>query len=117
MPQMDLSQVINDLASGNYTVTRSLPATYGVDGRVIAGNTSTFQVNASVQPIDGRDLLRLPEGLRTLELLYVFTSVELRTQGNAQDPDTIQIDGNKYQVQESSRWVASGNVFRAIVAK
>lgn len=114
---MNLADTVASLASGTYTVTRYSASAYGTDGRLDAPTTSTFSILASVQPLTGRDLQRLPEGLRTAELLAVFTETELKTQGATQDPDSVSIDGFSYEVQTVDRWGTLGNYYRAVVAK
>lgn len=113
---MDLSSVIESFAS-TYTVTRSSASAYGADGRLDAGTTSTLTVRAVVQPVTGRDLKRLPEGLRTDDVRQVFTATELKTQGAGQDPDSIAIGGEDYEVQTVERWADLGGYWRAIVMR
>ncbi len=114
---MDLSSVLESFATGSYTVTRQSPSSYGADGRLVAATPSYFEIRASVQPVSGRDLQRLPEGLRTSEIIAVFTATELRTQGPSQDPDLIEIDGDTYEVQKVERWATLGAYYRALALK
>lgn len=114
---MDLSGVVLDLASGVYTITRITPGTYGTDGRFVPGTQSTFTIQASVQPLDGRDLLRLPEGLRTHELLKVYSPTQLFVQGAGQDPDVITLQATPYQVEVAEQWGDDGNYWKMIVRK
>ncbi len=109
--------MILDLASGIYPVTRSLPGTYGTEGRFIPGTQSFFTISASVQPLEGRDLLRLPDGLRTHELLKVYSPTQLFVQGAGQDPDQITLQGVQFQVETSEQWGDDGNYWKMIVKK
>lgn len=114
---MDLSAVIASFVTGTYTVTRSSVSAYGSDGRLDAPTTSTFTIDACAQPLSGRDLQRLPEGLRAQELLAVWSPVELKTQGPGQDPDSVEIGGESWQVQKVERWDTLGAYWYAVVAK
>jgi len=115
---MDLSSVISDLASGTtYAVTRRAPATYDADGRLVPGSTTALVITASIQPLEGRDLLRLPEGLRTKELLKIYSSTQLFVQGAGQDPDTVIYQGFPYQVETAEQWGENGNFWKMIVRK
>lgn len=114
---MDLSGCLDSFNTGTYTVTRYGVASYGSDGRLDAPSSAPLSVPAVVIPLSGRELQRLPEGLRTSELLQVFSSVALKTQGPGQAPDSIAIDGDAYQVQHVEPWSTLGNYYRAIVAK
>ena len=115
MSVLDLSGTVLELASGTYTVTRSNPGTYGTDGRLSLGSTSTFTITASVQPLNGRDLLRLPDGERTTERLKVYTPTQLFTQGAGQAPDVITVAGINYQVETAEVWGPDGNYYKLIV--
>lgn len=114
---MDLSSVIASFATGTYVVTRRSPSAYGTDGRLDAPTTSTLNVTACVQPLTGRELQKLPEGMQTQELLSIWSPVELRTQGSGQDPDLVTIEGEAWEVQKVERWSTLGAYWRAILAK
>lgn len=114
---MDLSSVITSFVTGTYTVTRYSPSAYGSDGRLDASTTATFTVDACVQPLTGRELERLPEGLQTSEVLALWSPVELKTQGAGQDPDSVLIDGDSYEVQKVERWNTLGAYWRVLLAK
>lgn len=114
---MDLSDVIASFATGTYTVTRRSASAYGSDGRLDANSTSTFSVAACVQPVTGRELERLPEGLRNREVLAMWSPIELKTQGDSQDPDYVSIDGDTYEVHKLERWNTLGAYWRALLTK
>lgn len=113
----DLSATIEAFKTGTYTVSRSASGSYGASGRYTEGSPSSFSIVASVQPLGGRDLQRLPEGMQTKELLSIYTSTELKTESSGHTPDIVTINGEQYQVQEVERWVELGNYYRATVAK
>jgi hypothetical protein len=110
----DLSDAILQLASP-YTVTRRAANGYGSDGRAIAPTTSTVTVQAVVEPLKGKDVARLPEGLRTRRSKVVFTPTQLYAQEGGQNPDRISIDGEAYEVQAVERWYELGGFYRAVV--
>lgn len=114
---MSLADAVVAESSGTYTVTRTVRATYGSDGRAVPGATSTLSVTASVQPTTGRDLKRLPEGMRTREVLTVFTPTLLRTLSATTQPDSIQISGEAWQVQNVEDWSTLGGYYKALVIK
>jgi len=114
---IDLSDVIASLATGTYTVTRQSVSAYGSDGRLDAPSTTTFSITACVQPVTGRELQRLPEGLQNQEVLAVWSPVELKTQGPGQDPDLVSIDGDSYEVHKLERWNTLGAYWRALLTK
>jgi hypothetical protein len=113
----DFSDTIARFATGRYTVTRTPARTYGGDGLVDPASPKTLTIEASVQPLRGRELERLPEGLRSSEVMQVFTTTELKTQSTSHEPDVIAIDGESWQVEIVERWKDLGNFYRAVVRK
>lgn len=119
---MDLSSVIASLGSGTYTVTRGTAGSYGTSGAnegvYVPGSTSTFSIRAAVQPVSGRDLLRLPEGLRTSELIAIWTATALQTASPQGAPaDRIAYNGTNYEVQQVEYWAENGGYYKVIAKK
>lgn len=105
-------------SSSALVVTRGSVGTTA-NGRYSPGPTSTLTIAGSVQPLNGKDLLRLPEGMRTRDLLAVFTETELRVvdAGAGTPPDVLTINGAAYEVEKVERWAELGGYWKAIVAK
>lgn len=112
---MDLSGVIASFNTGTYAVTRSAAAAAYTAGRYGAPSTSTLQVPACVQPIDGRDLQKLSEGERVREPKTIYSAVELKNTPGA--ADVISIDGDSYEVIKVQRWAELGNYWKCIALK
>jgi hypothetical protein len=112
---MDVSSIISSVAS-TYTVTRRAAASYS-NGRAVAPSPSTFTIRAVVLEMSGRDLQRLPEGLRAEGLKSIWTTTELKTQGGGFEPDTLVIKGDTYQVERVFDWSDLANCWHIIVAK
>jgi hypothetical protein len=114
---INVSAAILGLSSGTYTVTRTALDTYGSDGRLVAGATSTFTITASVQPANGRDLQLLAEGMRTREVVAIFTPTALKTLSSATQPDQVTIGSDTFQIQSVADWSATGGYCRAVAVK
>jgi len=99
--------------TGAYTVTRRGPTT-SVGGRATLAGSSTFTIQASVQALSGRDLQRLPEGMRVQELRKLYTPTQLQAIGA---PDVVSIDGSSWEVQTVEDWSGLGNFFKVIVQR
>jgi hypothetical protein len=116
----DLSDAVAMLASGSYTVTRPVAASL-VDGWAVPGLSAvqTFAIVASVQPASGRDVERLPEGLRDRETMALFTATELRVAVPASGlpGDRLEVDGFTFEVHAHERWAALGNFHRYVILK
>ena len=85
------------------TVTRATVGSY-VDHKWVAGSTSTFDIEASVQPVTGEDLLNLPEAQRVREPVEVICSEILQSmdEENKIPADKITANGSTYEIQKNS---------------
>ncbi len=111
---MNVGAVIARHLTGTYTVTRTANRT-STYGRLDAASTSTFSIDAHVQPIDGRAIDSLPEGKVAGEARTVWTTTELRASG-ASEADKVSIDGDTYEVQAVEKWADRGaTYYRAVV--
>lgn len=113
----DLNDVVDELATGIYAVTRSVASTYvnGVyDG---PASTSSFNIKGVVWPATGVALQRLAEGLRTHETKSLVTKDQLLVGTTTNEPDKVNIEGVDWQVQNVSRWAPNGNFFEALLQR
>lgn len=113
---MNLTGPIAAFLTGTYSVTRKARATLDLNGDPVAGTVTTVSVRGCAQPSTGRDLMRLPEGLRTNEVLALWSLDELKTAGGSYEPDSVSIDGESYQVASVERWT-TGRYWKALVVK
>lgn len=78
------------------------------------------EIEAVVHPAMGRDLERLPEGLRNRETIWVFTGAELRCETTDSQPDLIEYrpggdaDPKLYRVYLCEDWTRQGGHYRAL---
>jgi len=99
---VSLVDVLPRLATGTYQVTREGATTYDGDGRAVIAAGVTLQLSLVVQPAGAKELLRLPEGDRTGDLISVWSATELQLR------DVIAYDGSTWQVEAAGRWSAGG---------
>lgn len=92
------------------TVTRYGTGQY-VDALYQTGATTTFTTKMSIQPLNGKDLLNLPEGQRTRNLMKAYASVQMYTAEIAasKKADLVTTGGVTYEVQKVESWESSGN--------
>jgi hypothetical protein len=114
MPVLSVAAAI--LAMQTFTVTRYAAGTY-TEGGYVAGTTSTFSIKASVQPVKGQELMRLPEGERLRDYLAVYTDTQLRSLQDDKAPDRISIEGYTYEVVAVDDWMTEGGYVKALVAR
>lgn len=90
------------LGQAVYTVHRP-PAGAYVDGEWVEGPSSPFSVLASIQPLTGRELEALPEGMRTRGRFKMYTEAVLRTvqecSAGGVKPDLVEAFGRLLEVQ------------------
>lgn len=102
----DMGDAIDLLATGSYVVTRSAAATVDGNGRKTAGATTTFEAVGVMWPAPGRELERLPEGLRDREARMFVTTSKLRTL-EAGEADLVDDgEGGTFEVQKNADWKA-----------
>lgn len=93
---MSLGLVIAAFNTGTYTVTRTGADSY-TDGVRTVGSTSTFSIDASIQPMSGRDLkAALAEGRRAEDVRTVWTKTAALVADP--NPDKIAIGTETWEV-------------------
>jgi hypothetical protein len=115
---VSLADTVIRLASGTYTAARQTGGMYA-NGIWVPLSFSTFEIVASIQPASGEDLVRVPEGVRTRELVTVFTPTELQVKNApaGTEADRVAYKGATYEVQTVEKWDESGSYYRAVAAK
>lgn len=106
---MGINSAIARLKTGTYTVTRIGNGTT-VLGRYTPAASSTFPIDAVVQPLTPRTLIVLPEGVRSEDVRLIHTTTPLRTRDNNGEADAISIAGESFVVwRVSGPWTIRGN--------
>lgn len=115
----DFSDTIARLSTnptGVYAVRRKQKGGY-IDGVAIESLPTALAIVASIQPADGKALQRLPDGLRTREVVTVWTSTPLLTETDTYAPDQVEYKGAWYQIEHVRDFSDSGNFFEATAVK
>lgn len=97
---MSLSPRMNMAA---YTVTRS-QIVAPVNGRPSAPSTSTFPIQANMQPADGDTLKTMPEARDSDDVRKLFTATLLFVTSNTYLPDIVSIGGQRFEVIKVAGW-------------
>ena len=71
--------------------------------------TVDLDIIVSIQPPGHSELIRLPEGDRTLSVVVIFSSDEIKTvdQDTGARADLVIIDGVEYEVRVVSDWTGT----------
>ncbi len=102
-----------DLVSHPITVTRHLPSEIE-DGMVQSDVVEEFEAMASVQPLNQRELRRLPEGFTNGGRVKLYTKTRLFTVeiSKAKMPDEFEYHGVRYQIDREDDWLDEGNYYK-----
>lgn len=88
------------------TVRRYAPGSY-VAGKYVPGATSAPACLASVQPLSGNEIVRIPEGDRQRERkkLYAADLLQISNEAVMQKADEILgLEGRDWQVESVQKW-------------
>lgn len=81
------------------TATRNVQeGQYGADGFPTVPVKTSFTIRGNVQPISGYERLQLAEGDRTRDVMWLFTTDEVRAD------DLITRKGTVYEIQVVEDW-------------
>lgn len=120
-----LEDVIECLDTGPISIERRSDASFDSDGNPKRGRLEIRTVSPAIVHIaTGRDLLRLPEGDRTSEVLLIFTQVQLRTAriASGKEADVVVYrsqteEPRRYVVRTSEDWLKQTGHFRSLAVK
>lgn len=87
-----------------YTINRTAPGSY-VNGEWVSGSATTVSIMATVQPVSDQDLINLPAGTRSSDMVKIYTATDLYTvedKGENQEPDRMTWLGNVYEITSKS---------------
>jgi len=91
----------------NQTITgvRYAAGTY-TKGQYSPGAETELIIQASVQPLAGRELDLLPEGRKELESYKIYTTIELKTadQSEQTQADELTLFGKSFEVIKVENW-------------
>lgn len=107
---MSLNESIDSLATGDYTVTRTLKGAY-VDGIYTPGATSTLTIRAVMEPatglqrvVGGFEMISGHQGRTTNDIRVLYTRTQLFAQTPTHDPDLVTINGRQFTVFRCEPW-------------
>lgn len=114
-PCNKVGSAIDNFATTPISVIKHTAGTY-TNGRFTEGTTTAQEQKVSVQPMTGRDLQLLPEGLRVRNSIVVFSREELKTADTALKvpADQVVYKSRTYEVHTSEDWSDHGGFYRTI---
>jgi hypothetical protein len=116
---MSVADAIGSLGTGGHTIIRRTFGALDSAGRETPATTTSVAITASIQPMSGTDLERLPEGSLATDFIVVFSPSLLITADTTtgRDADVIVYRGEEYEVVSVEPWVEIGGYYRAIAQK
>jgi hypothetical protein len=112
---VSIAATIAHFSTGAYTVTRAAQGSYS-SGRYVAAATAQLNIDASVQPLTGRQLRSLPEAFHSENTKAIYTSTLLRTRTPTTAPDIVAIGGENYEVFQVDTWTLHGATHYEVLA-
>lgn len=100
------------------TVIREKTGFY-VEGRYQETPPEEVAIKASVQPVSGQDRMMLPEGIRSKEIVKIYTTYLLKTasaEGSIK-ADVVIYNGCRYDVTMVQDWTVDGGFYKAFAAR
>lgn len=117
----DFGDVLEALATGRYEIQPGVPMVEVGAGRFRAGPPAPPVPDelCSVQPLQGDDVQRLPEGARVDAWRNVYTRFPLAGPDTrtGRKGDVILIDGVPFEVEKANPWASAAGVTHALVRK
>lgn len=89
------------------TVYRLIGGQY-VNGRWVEATSTAIPITASIQPTTGEDTQLVPEGRNISKTYKLYTSTPIRPVTD-QNPDQIDIFGQRYEVVQVFPWQNNSN--------
>lgn len=117
-----LHSPLSTFRTGTYAVTRRVASTYAVNGDLVPGASSSFDIEAVVEPLGGRKLEQLAPAQVGKENVLILTATEIRTRQvaktgvEAAEPDRIRIGDEDWDVIQSARREFRGAVHYEAIA-
>ncbi len=90
-----------------------------VNNNWVVGTTATLTISASVHPVDGENLLLIPENRRDEEnyMLITNTALLVANAGGAQNSDIVSLYGDSYEVVNVKKYLNLLNYYAVLVVK
>jgi len=115
---MDLSRTIARLGGNESFCVERRDAGQVINGRHVRAEPRTFKGQGAVQNSDADTIAMLPEGVRTDDVITIWTTTELRTaEDDKHEADKVTVRGVVWEVQQVKTWQREGNFFRAVCVK
>lgn len=102
----------------SFVVTRKEAGSF-VNGKWVEGDTSTFTIQASVQPLRGDEIQLLPEGRRNSQAVRIYTDTLLYNKTNeSTNPDIVTAFETDFEVLTVEPWQSNViNHFKCLAVK
>jgi hypothetical protein len=105
---MSVNHPVQTFKTGTYAVARRIGGSYSQGRYIPGGIVVNLNVDASIQPANGKQLQVLPEAQRSDVILIAYTAEELLTRGQTNEPDQVTISGETFEVFKVATWTHRG---------
>jgi hypothetical protein len=112
--------LVQEFTTDSYKVFRFEGAGTFVEGVYIQGKKKEFCISGSLQPMNGKELLVLPELDRVKQVYKLYTDSELLTikECGLKNADRVEAYGERFVVMQTEKWLGTDlPYFKAILVR
>lgn len=107
MAQVDVTELLSDPDFvDEMQIVRRKPTVSEFGENVLV--ESVVQTIGSIQPVSGKELQRLPDALRVMNVASFWVKGEIVSDGTCKYPDLLVFKGKRYAVQIINDWTHFG---------
>ena len=92
------------LVGTTHTITRHVASSYDATGDYVEGAATTLAVVGSLQPLTGKQIEQLPEGMRDRASAMLFSATSLQSSRTGNTGDRVPFGGDTYEVLGVVNW-------------
>ena len=111
-PLIDVGCVIDEFNVGPLTLTRRGAPTRNAYGEMVEAASAAIVVNpVAVHNVSGKDREMLPQSIRDVEAIEVYTKIEVFSGNDGQAADVISYDGRNWVCVQRMDYERQGGVY------
>jgi len=112
MPLLPVAGLIDEFNVGPLIISRRTPPTRNIYGEMVPATATNISVNPiAVHNVSGKDRTMLPEAIRELETIEVYTKIQVYSGNDGQAPDVITYAGRTWVCSLTMDFDRQGGVF------
>ena len=112
MPLLDMASLISDCNVGPLTITRRGVPTRNAYGEYVeAAAAPVILTKVAVHNVSGKDRSMLPEAVRNVESIEVYSLVQIYSGNDGQVADVLTYQGRTWVCVQTLDYMTNGGIF------